>query len=75
MVFKGSLGVRSPLSGGGFQRGLDMEAPLVLGGRGGLEEAPRNDRGSYSFNSYFYVNPRNDERSGLTSCRFANQTA
>jgi hypothetical protein len=37
------VALATPLSGGGFQRGLDMEAPLVLGGCGGLEEVPRNE--------------------------------
>jgi hypothetical protein len=45
-VLRGNL---FPLSGGGVQRGLAIEAPLVLGGRGGLDEVPRNDRDSCSF--------------------------
>jgi hypothetical protein len=49
-VLRGNL---FPLSGGGVQRGLDGEAPLVLGGRGGLDEVPRNDRGSCSLKEQF----------------------
>jgi hypothetical protein len=41
LVFRGFLGERNPLSGGGVQRGLAEEAPLVLGGKaGGWKKSP-----------------------------------